>query len=136
MKKIRPTSVTIVAWFLILSGAVACWNLWHSWDLSLTNIDFSPLGVPVGIGLLLGNRFCRGCILTFTWLGFVYAIIAAIALAVAPGKVSIDDIHERSLKWLIGFPAIVVLVLILAWLYSALTNQKSRDFFYAAESNN
>jgi peptidoglycan/LPS O-acetylase OafA/YrhL len=136
MKKTRPTSVTIVAWLLILSGAVACWNICHSWDLSLTNIDLSPLGVPVGIGLLFGNRFCRGCVLTFTWLGFACAIFVAIALVVAPGKVSIGDIHERSLKWLIGFPAIVVLALILGWLYSALTNQKSRDFFYAAGNNN
>ena len=96
MKKARPTSLTIVAWLLILSGAAACWHIWHSWRLGAAEVDLSPLGIPLGIGLLRGNRFCRGCVLAFSWLGFAGAIFVAIALAVDPEKVSIGEVHERS----------------------------------------
>jgi hypothetical protein len=131
MSKIRPLSITILAWVFIIAGAYSIWDVVSGlWQHRLP-LNFGVLFVFLGRGLLRLRPAALSWALALTVLGWICLAVAFICLLCGLGDVRFGhEIVTGARRLFIVIGGAVIYGAFLTWVTRVVTRRDIVDLFH------
>jgi len=131
MSKIRPLSITILAWLFIIAGSFSIWDVVSGLWQHRLSLNFGVLFVFLGRGLLRLRPAALSWALAITVLGWVCLAVALICVLCGLGDVRFGpEIITGARRLLIVIGGAVIYGAFLTWVTRVVTRRDIVDLFH------